>query len=50
MKSVRREQTGWYFYDWANSAFATVVLSAVTPGSGVPPAATSRRPPGSTPR
>lgn len=23
----RREQRGWYFYDWANSAFATTVIS-----------------------
>jgi len=23
----RREQIGWYFYDWANSAFATTVVS-----------------------
>ena len=23
----RRERTGWYFYDWANSAFATTVLT-----------------------
>lgn len=23
----RREQTGWYFYDWANSAFATTVVT-----------------------
>lgn len=23
----RREQIGWYFYDWANSAFATTVIS-----------------------
>jgi UMF1 family MFS transporter len=22
-----REQTGWYFYDWANSAFSTTVVS-----------------------
>ena len=21
----RREQFGWYFYDWANSAFSTTV-------------------------
>ena len=27
MKSVRREQTGWYFYDWANSAFSTTVVT-----------------------
>ena len=23
----RREQTGWYFYDWANSAFSTTVVT-----------------------
>jgi MFS transporter, UMF1 family len=23
----RREQVGWYFYDWANSAFATTVIT-----------------------
>ncbi len=23
----RREQTGWYFYDWANSAFVTTVVT-----------------------
>lgn len=23
----RRQQRGWYFYDWANSAFATTVIS-----------------------
>src|SRR3712207_6684799 len=23
----RREQRGWYFYDWANSAFATTVVT-----------------------
>jgi len=23
----RREQIGWYFYDWANSAFATTVVA-----------------------
>ncbi|GIF22235.1 UMF1 family MFS transporter [Actinoplanes tereljensis] len=23
----RRERTGWYFYDWANSAFSTTVLT-----------------------
>ncbi len=23
----RREQLGWYFYDWANSAFATTVAT-----------------------
>ncbi len=22
-----REQTGWYFYDWANSAFSTTVVA-----------------------
>ncbi len=25
--STRRERVGWYFYDWANSAFATTVIS-----------------------
>ncbi len=25
--SHRREQRGWYFYDWANSAFATTVVT-----------------------
>src|SRR5690348_3395323 len=25
--STRRERTGWYFYDWANSAFATTVIT-----------------------
>ncbi len=25
--SNRREQRGWYFYDWANSAFATTVVA-----------------------
>jgi UMF1 family MFS transporter len=24
--STRRERTGWYFYDWANSAFSTTVV------------------------
>lgn len=23
----RREQIGWYFYDWANSAFSTTVVT-----------------------
>ena len=23
----RREQVGWYFYDWANSAFYTTVVT-----------------------
>ena len=23
----RREQTGWYFYDWAHSAFSTTVVT-----------------------
>ena len=26
-KSRRREQRGWYFYDWANSAFSTTVVT-----------------------
>ena len=25
--SSRRERTGWYFYDWANSAFSTTVVT-----------------------
>ncbi|WP_432995437.1 MFS transporter [Dactylosporangium sp. CA-233914] len=25
--STRRERTGWYFYDWANSAFQTSVIT-----------------------
>src|SRR5262245_8388356 len=25
--SSRREQVGWYFYDWANSAFSTTVVT-----------------------
>src|SRR4051812_12141505 len=25
--STRRERTGWYFYDWANSAFSTTVIA-----------------------
>jgi UMF1 family MFS transporter len=25
--STRRERTGWYFYDWANSAFQTTVIT-----------------------
>ncbi|HEX5543479.1 MAG TPA: MFS transporter [Micromonospora sp.] len=25
--STRRERTGWYFYDWANSVFSTTVLT-----------------------
>jgi UMF1 family MFS transporter len=24
---TRRERTGWYFYDWANSAFSTTVIT-----------------------
>src|ERR687885_809515 len=24
---TRREQRGWYFYDWANSAFSTTVVT-----------------------
>src|SRR5436190_1122963 len=24
---TRRERVGWYFYDWANSAFATTVVT-----------------------
>jgi MFS transporter, UMF1 family len=26
-RSTRRERTGWYFYDWANSAFSTTVIA-----------------------
>ena len=26
-KYSRKEQVGWYFYDWANSAFSTTVVS-----------------------
>src|SRR5919202_4481172 len=26
-QSTRRERTGWYFYDWANSAFSTTVIT-----------------------
>lgn len=26
-KANRREQVGWYFYDWANSAFSTTVVT-----------------------
>src|SRR6266540_6744771 len=25
--STRRERVGWYFYDWANSAFYTTVVT-----------------------
>ena len=25
--STRRERTGWYFYDWASSAFSTTVVT-----------------------
>src|SRR5215510_3744235 len=25
--STRRERVGWYFYDWANSAFYTTVIT-----------------------
>lgn len=27
LASNRREQVGWYFYDWANSAFVTTVIT-----------------------
>ena len=27
MNYSRREQTGWYYYDWANSAFSTTVVT-----------------------
>ena len=26
-RSTRRERVGWYFYDWANSAFSTTVIA-----------------------
>ncbi|NUR25281.1 MAG: MFS transporter [Catenulispora sp.] len=26
--AIRRERVGWYFYDWANSAFSTTVVTA----------------------
>ncbi len=26
--STKRERVGWYFYDWANSAFFTTVITA----------------------
>jgi UMF1 family MFS transporter len=26
-QSTRRERVGWYFYDWANSAFSTTVIA-----------------------
>ncbi len=26
-RSTRRERVGWYFYDWANSAFSTTVVT-----------------------
>lgn len=26
-RANRSEQTGWYFYDWANSAFSTTVVT-----------------------
>src|SRR3954447_6943987 len=25
--STKRERVGWYFYDWANSAFSTTVVT-----------------------
>jgi UMF1 family MFS transporter len=25
--ATKRERTGWYFYDWANSAFSTTVIT-----------------------
>ena len=28
---INKAQLGWCIYDWANSAFATVVLAAVLP-------------------
>ncbi|MBO0890268.1 MAG: MFS transporter, partial [Acidothermales bacterium] len=27
VESRRRQQRGWYFYDWANSVFPTTVLT-----------------------
>ena len=27
MKSTKKERIGWYFYDWANSAFTTTVVT-----------------------
>src|SRR4029079_8406036 len=27
--STRRERVGWYFYDWANSALSTTVISVL---------------------
>ncbi|GAA2385831.1 MFS transporter [Catellatospora methionotrophica] len=27
-QSTKRERVGWYFYDWANSAFSTTVVTA----------------------
>ncbi len=27
MNYSRREQTGWYFYDWANSGFSSTVIT-----------------------
>jgi UMF1 family MFS transporter len=27
IRRIRREQRGWYFYDWANSAFSTTVVT-----------------------
>src|SRR3990172_2436475 len=27
MQSTRKERIGWYFYDWANSAFYTTVVT-----------------------
>ncbi|MFF4810431.1 MFS transporter [Micromonospora chersina] len=30
--STRRERTGWYFYDWANSAFQTTVITVFLSG------------------
>ena len=27
LRARRREQRGWYFYDWANSAFPTTVVT-----------------------
>src|SRR6476660_9144713 len=27
VRAARRERVGWYFYDWANSAFSTTVVA-----------------------
>ena len=30
----RKEHRAWYFYDWANSAFATTIAGVITPNAG----------------